>query len=110
MTNSFNVLIWDINRDELTHYDIIPYLLRQYNETRKMSSYKETPKTREEFREFIKKEAMYQWWSRCEYEILVSDWPKHGKEIKIDVYYQVLMNLDIITDIIINIIKDEHKQ
>ena len=102
--------MWDINRDELIYYDIIPYLLEQYNETKKMSSYKETPKTREDFKEFIKKEAMYQWWSRCEYEILVSDWPKYNKEIKIDVYYQVLMNLDIITDIIINIIKDEHKQ
>lgn len=110
MTNSFNVLIWDVNHDELIYYDVIPYLLRQYNETKKMGSYKETPKTREEFKEFIKKEAMYQWWSRCEYEILVSDWPKHDKEIKMDVYYQVLMNLDIITDIIINIIKDEHKQ
>lgn len=109
MTKIFNVLIWDVNHDELMYYDVIPYLLRQYNETKKMDSYKETPKTRDEFKEFIKKEAMYQWWSRCEYEILVSDWPKHGKEIKIDVYHQVLMNLDVITDIIINIVKNEHE-
>lgn len=109
MTNSFNVLIWDVNHDELIHYDTIPYLLTQYNETKKMDSYKQTPKTRDEFKEFIKKEAMYQWWSRCEYEILVSDWPKHGKEIKIDVYDQVLMNLDVITDIIMNIVKNEHE-
>lgn len=109
MTNSFNVLIWDINNDELIHYDIIPYLLRQYNKTKKMDSYKETPESRDEFREFVKNEARYQWWSRCEYEILVSDWPKHGKEIKIDVYDQVLMNLNIITDIIINIIENEHE-
>lgn len=110
MKNSFNVLVWDINRDELIHYDIIPYLLRQYNETKKMDSYKETPKTRDEFKEFIKKEAMYQWWSRCEYEIIISDWPCQKHQVKIDVYDQVLMNLDVITDIIINIVKNEHEQ
>ena len=118
----FNVINYDINRKEFISYNIIPYLVSCYNDT------KDKPKTFDEFKEFIKKESMYQWWSRCEYEIVLSPWPyisspserydkkgendieawkehwnKHLKECqKIDVHYQVMMNLDIITTLVID--------
>ena len=37
------------------------------------------------------------WWGRCQYEILISDWPSQSKIEKIDVYYQVMNNIDAIT-------------
>lgn len=43
---------------------------------------------------------MYQWWSRCEYEIILVDWPCQKKSEKWDVYKQVMMNIDIITEIL----------
>ena len=118
----FNVIVYNINSKEFKSYNIIPYLVSRYNKKEKK------PKTFDEFKEFIKNESMYQWWSRCEYEIILSPWPyvsspserydkkgendieawkehwkKHLKECeKIDVHYQVMMNIDVITALLID--------
>lgn len=118
----FNVINYDINRKEFISYNIIPYLVSCYDDT------KDKPITFDDFKEFVKKESMYQWWSRCEYEIVLSPWPyisspserydkkgendveawkkhwnEHLKECqKIDIHYQVMMNLDIITSLVID--------
>ena len=42
----------------------------------------------------------YQFWSRCEYEIILIDWPCQQKHEKWDVYKQIMMNIDIVTDIL----------
>jgi len=118
----FNVINYNINRKEFISYNIIPYLVSCYDDT------KDKPITFDDFKEFVKKESMYQWWSRCEYEIILSPWPyisspserydkkgendikawkehwnKHLKECqKIDIHYQVMMNLDVITALVID--------
>ena len=122
----FNVINYDINSRKFESYNIIPYLVSRYNKS------KNKPKTFGEFKEFIKNESMYQWWSRCEYEIILSPWPylsspserydkkgendieawkehwkKHLTECKkIDVYDQIIMNLDIITKLFMENIHD----
>ncbi len=90
----FNVIIEDINTRKFIPYDVIPYLVDQYKKA------KDKPSTFLEFKEFIRKESMYQWWSRCEYEIVLQSWPTGKNEEKIDVYWQVMMNINIITDIL----------
>lgn len=90
----FNVIIEDINTRKFIPYDVIPYLVDQYKKA------KDKPSTFLEFKEFIRKESMYQWWSRCEYEIVLQSWPIGKNEEKIDVYWQVMMNINIITDIL----------
>ena len=126
MEKEFNVIIHDINSKTFKSYNIIPYLLSCYKES------KCKPKTFDEFKEFIKHQSMYQWWSRCEYEIILGPWPyttspserydkkgeddvgawkehwkKHLNECeKIDVYYQIMMNIDVITKLFIEIIND----
>ena len=118
----FNVINFDFNNDKFIYYDIIPYLVHCYKEE------KNKPKTFEEFKEFIERKSLQQWWSRCEYEIILSPWPytpspsesynkkgeddieawkDHWKEHlnecqKIDVHYQVMMNLDIITALVMD--------
>ena len=39
---------------------------------------------------------MYQFWARCEYEVILSSWPsrENGYRHKMDVYEQIHMNLD----------------
>lgn len=53
----------------------------------------------------IKKEIdislMSRYWSRCEYEVVVSNWAGKDFEQKIDVYYQLQPNLDRITEYVI---------
>lgn len=94
---SFNVIWWDFNKKEPEPYDIIPYLVDSYNKTSKK------PKTFEEFKEFIKAKSMFQWWSRCEYEITIQRWPpiKDDEGKKWDIHEQVMMNIDTITEILI---------
>lgn len=90
----FNVIIWDFNERVFKPYDIIPYLIECYNKT------KTKPKTFNQFKKFIKEESLYQWWARCEYEIILMDWPCQETTKKWDIYKQIMMNIDIITKLI----------
>lgn len=95
--NEFNVIVYDMNRKKFVSYDIMPYLRDSYQNLKKV----DRPKTYDEIKKFVDSELMYQFWSRCEYEIIVSDWPPSGVEKKIDVYSQCKMNLDLITRLLI---------
>ena len=125
MEKEFNVINYDFNSKKVVSYNIIPYLLSRYEKE------KNKPKTFDELKEYIKNWSMYQWWARCEYEIIVSPWPytlspserakeennveawkehwnKHLKECeKIDIHYQVMTNLDIITKIFMEIVNEQ---
>ena len=101
---SFNVIIYDPNLREFVKYDIMPYLIRIYNEKKEK---KETlPETFDEFKNFVKSESQYQFWARCEYEIILIDWPCQQKYEKWDVYKQIMMNLDIVTKVFMENIKE----
>lgn len=94
----FNVILWDINRDELTTYDVLPYFRDEYKVTKK----KDRPHTREEWKAFVKRWGMYRFWAKCEYEVLVSCWPPQKKDVsvKIDVWQQIKNNLDLIVKLL----------
>lgn len=92
----FNVIIYDFNDRKFEPYDIMPYLRKSYYDE------DEKPSTFEEFKNFILHKSMYQWWSRCEYEIILTDWPNQKKFEKWDVHEQVKMNIDTITELLIN--------
>lgn len=92
----FNVITWDFNSSKFIPYNIIPYLVDCYKE----ASAKNKPKTFEEFKKFVKGESLHQWWGRCEYEIILSDWPSNSKNEKWDVYQQIEMNLDLVTELV----------
>lgn len=94
----FNVIIWDINRDVLENYDVLPYFRGMYKKYKK----KDRPTTLEEWKEFVKRWGHYQFWSRCEYEILISSWPANDKQYKIDVWQQIENNIDIVAEILAN--------
>lgn len=106
---TFNVLLWDFNRDELVHYDVLPYLMDRYEERKKhskkvgkgteLSKYWKVPETLDEFKEFIKDESMRQFWARCEYEMICHGWPVRKNDHKLDVHEQIMMNLDVIAGI-----------
>lgn len=92
---SFNVIIHDFNGKTFVPYDIMSYLIKEYNEL------ETKPSTNKELRDFVEQKALYQWWSRCEYEIILVDWPNKSIAEKWDVYRQVMMNIDVIMDILI---------
>ncbi len=95
----FNVLNWDFNSDSLVQYDVLPYLREK---CKKADSY-------EELKESIEKASMYQFWGRCQYEMIVHGWPVMKKEHKLDVHEQIMMNIEIITKILWEELKNEKK-
>lgn len=93
----WNVMLHDFNSDKIKVYNV-------FSESFKENLYKEYRKkkinNKIELKEYIKSKMMYQYWSRSEYEIVVgglhSKYPE--KFEKLDVYYQLEMNLDHIVD------------
>ena len=99
----FNVINFDFNSKEFESYDVMPYLINCYKNVKRK---KECPKTFDEFKQFVESKSMYMYWSRCEYEIILSDWPGQNINKKIDIHEQLMMNIDTVTDILMkNVIK-----
>ena len=58
------------------------------------------PSTWEELKDVIEVESQYQFWGRCEYEMILTGWPARKNNYKLDVHEQIMMNIDIVTDIL----------
>lgn len=89
------------------------YVLKENFNTRKIEKYnvlsgweddikkaRKKCKTKEELKEWLKREFMYYYWSKCECEIFVAGlFTKDPKDFqKIDIWTQLEPNLDVITD------------
>ena len=88
----YKVISWDFNSDNIDYYDIMPFLIDSYKKIKKNK-----PKTFDEIKEFIINESRYRFWSRCEYEVIITGWPKQKREVKIDIFNQIMKNIDVIT-------------
>ena len=54
---------------------------------------------KEAFFDRLRKDLMYYYWSKCEWEVVVSHWPPiDGAEIKVDVYDQVMLNWSLFSE------------
>ena len=86
------VMLHDFNKDKIVKYNVLEY---DYliDSLKKAVKKKEITKY-DEMKEFVKTKLMAQFWSRTEYEILVSGLHKRVEPEKIDVWYQLEMNLD----------------
>lgn len=49
--------------------------------------------------EKLRRECMYYFWSKCEYEVVIQGWPNKDTEKKIDVYEQLEANWNIFKEI-----------
>jgi hypothetical protein len=92
----YKVITWNFSTDRVEHYDIMPYLYRRLEEKRKKRQIVLRDLTLEKLKEFIDTESKYQFWARCQYEVILSSWPprENGHKHKMDVYEQIHMNLD----------------
>ena len=54
--------------------------------------------SRDEFADSLKKYLMYYFWSKCEYEVILSPRTGQADNIKIDVYDETMMNFDRFVD------------
>ena len=111
------------NNDEIDFYDVMPSLYGSIFNSRggisKKNFYIWDEKTYErkeitnksELKKFIDRHFIYCYRFKCEWEFIVTGWPpkKDEKEIKVDVYQQLKPNIDVITDIVWEQIKNKIK-
>ena len=90
----FYVINEDFTRKEFRKHDVMPYLISCYKDTKK----NERPKTFEECKNFIEAKSRYMYWSRCQYEIVLKQIVGE-KTMKIDIHWQLMNNIDIVTRI-----------
>ena len=95
--------MYDFNTKKVVPLDIIPYLKSCYKQ------WADKPVCFEKFKKLVEEESRYQFWSRCEYELMVNSFPK-SKEIKTDVYQQIMMNIDLITNILMEEVNGNKKE
>lgn len=63
----WNVFYYDINRNKITTYDIF----RHGRFNKYVEKAFETSKTKEEFAKILKRELMYYFWSKAEWELVI---------------------------------------
>lgn len=58
--------------------------------------------SREVIEDQVKRKAQWQFWSRCEYEVIISEWPPNPKDndYKLDVFEQLEANWERFIDYI----------
>lgn len=102
----FHVINWDINKDCIEHYDVIPYLYSEIEKKRKREKIPKKDLTLEWIKDCIESASRYRYWSRCEYEVIVHAWPAYRNDHKMDIHEQIMMNIGPISELIYN---DYHK-
>ena len=94
--HKWNVYVFDCNRRSMKDYNIfrhsgfVKYLCEIYQKELLSAV---------DFQEEVRRELQYHFWSKCEYEIVLTEWPSHenlSKDVreKIDVYDQITLNFD----------------
>jgi len=96
----WTVFYHDINRQEITTFNIFNH----YGFNTGVQKILKNIKDKDEFTEKLRRELMYYFWCKAEYEIIISPWCGGKKDTceKIDIYTQVMNNFDIFVDYVWN--------
>ena len=88
----WNVIKYNINDKKLVKFNIFDHS-RFYEDLKKLL---EQHKEKDQFAEELKKDLMYYFWCKAEYEVLISGlFSKNPNETeKIDIYDQIALNYD----------------
>ena len=104
---SWKVMLHDFNSDKIVSYDVLKnndYLVDRIKKAIKKGEITKY----DELKELVKRILKATYWSRTEYEILVSGiHTRRTEPEKIDVWFQLEMNLDNIVEYLINKLKLE---
>lgn len=90
----WRVFVYDFNGKRIGEYDIFEHY-RFAEDVRK--AYKKHRNDHDAFCESVRKSLAYYFWSKCEWEVILSAWPPSDRvpERKVDVYEQVMLNWNV---------------
>lgn len=96
----WNVFYHDINKQKITTLNIFNHWKFAEDVQKSLKKYKD----KDEFAEELRQDLMYYFWSKSEYEILISAWcgGRDTKELKVDIYTQVMNNWNVFLDYVWN--------
>ena len=92
----WNVFYHNVNSQKIETFNIFKHgAFFEY-----VSNHLNKCKTKEEFAEKLKSELHYYFWSKAEYELIISPWcgGRYTDDIKVDIYTQVMNNWSIFLD------------
>ena len=119
-TLTWNVFVNDFNKQEIVAFDVFHH----HSFAEEVAKLKAEIVDRDSFSERLKRITMYYFWSKCEYETVITSWPPYidkdelrrlnseddhvrytarlavGK--KVDVYQQLYLNWDRFVDYVFN--------
>ena len=99
VTKQFNVIDYAANEHKFVSYDVIPFFVEKYNGIKRGR-----PITFDDFKEMILSESFRQFYGRYEFEFgLVKLQTYHT----FDTYCQIRNNLDLITEIVMEQVKNK---
>ena len=101
MSLEWNVFLDDFNNNKIEVFNIFRHASFVEDCGKALL---ECGEDRAAFEERLRRELRYYFWSKCEYEIILSGWPprERFKPSKVDVYDQVSLNWKIFTDYVWN--------
>lgn len=97
----WNVYIYNINKHKIETFNIFDHYSFLKGIIKDLKKYK----NKDEFAKQLRSELMYYFWSKAEWEIIVSPWVGGDREkdaVKIDVYDQVINNFEVFADYVWN--------
>ena len=91
-----NVFYHDVNRQIITTFNIFRHGGFNNDVQKNLKKIKD----KNEFSERLHCDLMYYFWSKTEYQIIISPWcgGRDTKDIKVDIYTQVMNNWDLFLD------------
>lgn len=98
-TKKFNVIDYDSSSKKFVSYDVIPFFVEKYNEIKRGR-----PITFDDFEEMILSESFRQFYGRYEFEF---ELVKSQTCYIVDIDWQVRNNLDLITEIVMEQVKNK---
>ena len=91
----WNVYVSDFNAKMIKTHNVFDN--RGLMDDLKAAARKYRDRERDQFEEEMRRYLMYYYWSKCEWEVIISHWPprQDARDVKIDVYDQVMLNWDV---------------
>ena len=92
----WNVFYHNVNSQKIETFNIF----KHWSFTEYVSKHLKECKTKEEFAEKLKSELRYYFWCKAEYEVIIIPWcgGRDTKDLKVDIYTQVMNNWPIFLD------------
>ena len=110
MKLEWNVYYENFNVSTIESFNIFNHYSFNEDVKKHFKKYKDDRKT---FEEKLIRSLQYYFWSDCNYEIIISNWPKSDRksfEEKISIFDQVMLNKQIFLDYVWNTLSSKRRK